>query len=287
MICETDHAASRMAEEECMTVDNRFWKKKFEQFEQLFALYSQATNLPFLVCDPETFDDQVYVSSDKSCIQELAQQYADQKYRMLVVEVPKPQIQRFLAGLYAVGANALIVQEGGLPVRVELKQLVPEPGPEDAAKGKIPKRNPQVQLTALYFLQELRRAGERTPEERQKLRSLEEEMAVNLMKSRFILALDITEIKGKWDPKDPSQKAKIPFVKDKAGNIFLPCYSDLGEFEKFNAKNKNVKFCLLSIPYEELPKYLLKESKGFVFNPAGFHLILTREAMENMKKNYA
>ena len=45
-----------------MTVDNRFWKKKFEQYEQIFALYSQATNLHFLVCDPETFDDQVYVS---------------------------------------------------------------------------------------------------------------------------------------------------------------------------------------------------------------------------------
>lgn len=270
-----------------MTVDNRFWKKKFEQYEQLFALYSQATNLPFLVCDPETFDDQVYVSAEERYIRDLAKNYADQKYRLLVVKIPKVQIQRFLTGLYSVGANAVMVQEGGLPVRVELQQLAPAPKPGDMMKGKIPKMNPQLQLTALYFLQELRRPVERETEEKKKLRSMEEEMAVNFMKSRFILAVDVSEVKGKWDPKDKSQKAKIPFVKDQAGNVFLPCYSDLGEFEKFNAKNKNARICLLSIPYEELPKYLLKESKGFVFNPAGFHLILTREQMEQMKKIYA
>ncbi len=270
-----------------MTVDNRFWKKKFEQYEQLFALYSQATNLPFLVCDPETFDDQVYVSSKENYMRELARTYAEQKYRLLVVKIPKAQIQRFLTGLYSVGANTVMVQEGGLPVRVDLQQLAPKPKLGDMVQEKLSKMNPQLQLTALYFIQELRRPVERDLEEKKRLRSMEEEMAVNFMKSRFILAVDVSEVKGKWDPKDKSQKAKIPFVKDQAGNVFLPCYSDLGEFEKFNVKNKNAKLCLLSIPYEELPKYLIQESKGFLFNPAGFHLILTREQMEQMKKMYA
>lgn len=31
-----------------------------------------------------------------------------------------------------------------------------------------------------------------------------------MMKSRFILAVDVTEVEGQWDPKAPNQKAKIP-----------------------------------------------------------------------------
>ena len=84
-----------------------------------------------------------------------------------------------------------------------------------------------------------------------------------------------------------STKTTIPFVKNKDGKIFQPCYSDLGEFKKFNSKNKNAKFRLLAVPYDELPKYLIKDSLGFVFNPAGFNLILTKEQLELMKKNYA
>ena len=46
-----------------MTVDNRFLIKKFEHFEHIFVLFSQTTRLPFIECDEETFDDQVYVLS--------------------------------------------------------------------------------------------------------------------------------------------------------------------------------------------------------------------------------
>ena len=43
----------------------------------------------------------------------------------------------------------------------------------------------------------------------------------------------------------------------------------------------------MGVSYDDLPKYLIKDAKGFVFNPAGFNLTLTREQMEQMKKNYA
>ena len=202
-----------------MTVDNRFWKKKFEQYEQLFALYSQATNLPFLVCDPETFDDQVYVSAEERYIRDLAKNYADQKYRLLVVKIPKVQIQRFLTGLYSVGANAVMVQEGGLPVRVELQQLAPAPKPGDMMKGKIPKMNPQLQLTALYFLQELRRPVERETEEKKKLRSMEEEMAVNpVLFWRWMSARS----KESGIPKTRARKPKSLLSKIRRETFFCP-----------------------------------------------------------------
>lgn len=270
-----------------MTVDNRFLVKKFEQFEQIFVLFSQATKLPFIECDEETFDDQIFVFTSEEQVKEAGQKYVKEKIALVAVRIPQSQIKVFLRGLYSVGVNALMVQDEGAPVRVELDQLVPKPDLEEANQGPIPKLNPELQLTTLYFLQELRRPGERTPEEKKQLRSLEEEMAVNMMKSRFILAVDITDVEGEWDPRAKDQKAKIPFVKNKDGNIFQPCYSDLGEFKKFNARNKNAKFRLLAVAYDDLPKYLIKDSKGFVFNPGGYNLVLTREQLELMKKNYA
>src|SRR5699024_2306140 len=136
-----------------MTVDNRFLIKKFEHFEHIFVLFSQTTRLPFIECDEETFDDQVYVFTDEERIKEAGQKYLKEKIALMAVKIPQAHIKAFLSGLYSVGVNALMVQDEGAPVRVELEQLVPKPDLEEANKGPVPKLNPELQLTALYFLQ--------------------------------------------------------------------------------------------------------------------------------------
>ena len=58
-----------------MTIDNRFLIKKFESFENIFVLFSQTTKLPFVECDEESFDDQVYVFTDEERTKEFARKY--------------------------------------------------------------------------------------------------------------------------------------------------------------------------------------------------------------------
>ena len=198
-----------------MTVDNRFLIKKFEQYEFIYVLFSQMTKLPYVECDEETFDDQVYIFTEEVRTQEFAKRYTEDKILLAAAKIPQAQIKSFLASLYAIGVNALMVQDEGAPVRIELEQLMPKPDIEALCNDKIPKMNPQVQLTALYFLQELRRPVERSVEDKKRLRSLEEEMAANLMRSRFIMAVDLSEVKGEWNPADRNQKVKIPYVKNK------------------------------------------------------------------------
>ena len=115
---------------------------------------------------------------------------------------------------------------------------MPRPDMEAMRNDKLPRLNPELQLTAIYFLQELRRPVERDLAARKRLRTLEEEMAANLMRSRFIIVLDVEEDTkgGKTDGKN--RKAKVPYVKTKNGDVFQPCYTDFGEFQKFNARNK-------------------------------------------------
>ena len=48
-----------------MTVDNSFTMKKFQSMEIIYVTFSQITKLPYVECDPETFDDQVCLPKKK------------------------------------------------------------------------------------------------------------------------------------------------------------------------------------------------------------------------------
>ena len=47
-----------------------------------------------------------------------------------------------------------------------------------------------------------------------------------------------------------------------------------------------MKLELTSITYDRIPGFLVKESEGFVFNPAGFNLVLTGDQIRQMAERY-
>ena len=53
-----------------MTVDNSFTMKKFQSMEIIYVSFSQITKLPYVECDPETFDDQVYMFTEEEAAKE-------------------------------------------------------------------------------------------------------------------------------------------------------------------------------------------------------------------------
>lgn len=270
-----------------MAIDNSFMVKRFEKFDSVYVLVSGLMRVPFIECDEETFDDQVYMFTTEEMAQTYARKYTQNKVLLAAAKIDGKALKVFLASLYLYGVNAVVIQEEGAPVRVELEKLAPKPDLEAMKNDKIPRANPEMQLTGIYFMEELRRPVERNREEKKKLHDLEEEMAHNLLHSRFIVSFDTTEIEGQWNPKDPSQKAKIPMVRTKEGKVYQPVYTDMEEFRRFNIKNKGMKLQLIAVPYDKLKLFLVKESEGFVFNPGGFNLILTSTQLDEMQKRYS
>ncbi len=61
-----------------MTVDNSFTMKKFQSMEIIYVTFSQITKLPYVECDPETFDDQVYMFTEEEAAKEFAKSYAQE-----------------------------------------------------------------------------------------------------------------------------------------------------------------------------------------------------------------
>ena len=51
-----------------MTIDHKFAIKKLQKLDGFFTAFSPLTRMPYIHCDEETFDDQVYLfSSEEMC----------------------------------------------------------------------------------------------------------------------------------------------------------------------------------------------------------------------------
>ena len=220
---------------------------------------------------------------EEEAAKEFAKSYVEKNTPLLTVKVLRKQMPNFYMGLYAEGVNMVIFHEGGQTRRIELEQIFPKPDMEKMNKQHLPVLNPGVQLTVVYFLQELRKPNQKRDdaERMQHLRELEEEMLVNLMRSKFILAIDISQVQGEFDPANPGPDVRIPYIKNQNEDIFQPLFSDIGEFQKFRP-DPQAKLRLAAIPFQHLLPYLMKQAKGFVINPSGFNLLLTREQLQRI-----
>ena len=78
-----------------MTVDNSFTMKKFQSMEIIYVTFSQITKLPYVECDPETFDDQVYMFTEEEAAKEFAKSYVEKNTPLLTVKVLRKQMPKF------------------------------------------------------------------------------------------------------------------------------------------------------------------------------------------------
>lgn len=261
-----------------MTADHSFVLKKIEKLEMLFVAFSPATRLPLLVCDEETADDQIYAFETEELLKAFAESLKEKKIPVAFVRVPGEQVKSFFLGLYGLAVNRVIYQDAVGTAALELTELAPRPDLEKMAAAPIPVLSPLLNLTVTYFTQKLRQPeGQKDPQ----IRLLEEEMVVNLMRSKFILAVEPQEAeKGENGEADPAKaKVRIPLVKTEAGDCFQPIYSDVTEFRK-HAGARAASMRLVPLTYDTLLSHLAEEAKGYLLNPGSHNLVLTREYLE-------
>ena len=165
----------------------------------------------------------------------------------------------------------LSTADGEDRTEVDLTDIAKQADLSKLEPAKRPLFNSTLQLSGIYFMQELRRPVKK--EERKNMRELEEELIANLLKSDFLIAMD-------KDPEDP-HKVNIPFLKNKEGDVLQPAFSDIMEFEKF-AKGKKLRAA--RVPFAKLPDVLIPQAKAMVVNPMGINLILDKEQLNKILK---
>lgn len=239
--------------------------------KEVYVLFSKATNLPYVICDPDSCNDQIMLFSDQRFAATEATGFAKNKIELNIVKLENKQFLGFYMGLYAMGVNELLLDKGFNALGVELNTLVRQPDYEKMPVEKRPVMNSELVLTGTYFAQELRKQVDSS--EKEGLKDLEEEMLVNLKRGRFILPVQLPEgakPEEKMNPKD----VKLAFMKMQNGDIFQPICTDPGEFQKFNQEKK---FHGIAVDYAKLQGMIMPNAKGLVLNPATLRLAIPKE----------
>ncbi len=245
--------------------------KKLRTSRKFYVAYAQATQLPFVSCDEESFNDQVRIFATEKLLQEFGKKLVAKKIAIRGVVLETKNFPMFYGTLFTIGVNSVVWVEETGELEVELTDFVRQPDYSKQPPEKQPLLNPSLQLSAIYFMQELRRPEESRDTAR--LKELEEEVVVNLMRSEFLIALEENE----EDPK----KMKLPYLKNKKGDILHPVFSDVMEYEKF-AKGK--KYKLAKVQFSKLPGVIIPDAVAFVVNPMGVNLLLNKDQMKKMTK---
>lgn len=241
--------------------------RKLQKLENIYVLFAKATNMPYVVCDPDTCYDQVLVYSEENFAKSMVVQEMKNKRELMVVKLENKRFLGFYLNLFPMGVNELVVDKGVNTLCVELETLVKKPDYEKLPEEKRPVLNPELLLTAIYFAQE-----RNMPEDvrnNAELKDLEEEMLVNLKRGKLILPVQAPEGQENVQLKD----MRIPFLKMPNGDAFQPVFSDGNEFQKFN---KEKKFRAISIDASKLTTILNKEAKGILLNPVTVRLVIPR-----------
>lgn len=243
---------------------------KIQGLEITYAAFSAGMNVPYVTCDPETYNDQVWIFTTEEKARAFVAEYKEKQVSLLIAKMENKQLLSFYSTLYSMDINEVVLVDGETVHKVPLECIVTQSDDSQIPENKRPVSNPKLQLSGIYFMQEIRRQVPNT--EKTQLKELEEEMAANLVRARFIMAVEVTGEKNeKGEP-----NVRIPFIKGQDGKIYQPLFTDLFEFAKFN---KEKKFIPTPLPFENLVNGIHKELAGMVLNPMGTNIVILKDKL--------
>ena len=243
--------------------------KELRNRDEVFVAYSQATKLPYVTCDEETFNDQARIFATEEEIKEYGKKLLEDKVLLMGMKYEKKDFPRLYGTLYAIGVNSVIWTDGEEQIEVEIGRIASQRDMSKIEPSKRPLLNPSLELSGIYFMQELRRPVKQ--EEHNNLRELEEELVANLRKAEFLIAINAE--------KEEDGKLHIPYLKNKEDKILQPVFTDVMEFEKFG-RGKNLR--VAKVAMDKLPGLMIPQASAYVVNPLGFNLILNKEQVEKI-----
>lgn len=278
-----------------MNFADSYYKKSLIQKlmtrKELLIAYCAATNMPLVECNQETFNDQVFLFETEEILKSFAKPYFEKKMPLKGVKFTSADRMKLFSMLISVNVDELIYIDSFGRHFVKISDFVKKKDFSDLPKEKRPIENPQLQLSGIYFMQEASRnlSAEEKEQQKETLQELEEEFAANLVKGTYILpfalqenAQDAAVPEGVQLPPDAKQ-LQLPLIKTPQGDTFLPIFTDNLEFEKYNKEHK---LKAMAVPFANLSKMMVKESKGYMINPNGFHVVLTQPMVLGLMKRF-
>lgn len=230
--------------------------KRLQQAEAVYVIMSGFTKMPYVACSEETFDDKVFIYFEEASAKEAGKKLLEAGNFIQIAKVENRLLMEFYASLYPIGVNCLHVNSGlEDEMLIQHNEVLRRKEPEETEDGKVRVENPELQLTALYFLQEFRKNAQASMSD--EVKEIYEEMLVHFQRGKYIVPTE--------------EEHGIPILKQKEGQAYLPLFTDIQEFWKFNREGK---FKGRIVEAANISNLLNDEMEGVVINPFSINLVL-------------
>lgn len=269
--------------------------------KEAYVLFSPLTNMPYVECEEENYNDQIRLYAKKAEAEAAAEELSDDGIRVSVrelktveVQIPvkadKPdgekrkmylnQVRQHLGTLPFIGINAVSYKpEGQKAQTIELVGLLPEDYEKKMKENSF--YQPNLQLTGLYLMQEARRKKEFV--DRKHLQELDEEYSSNLVKARLFLAVLPPEGMEKEQQLN-LKECRLPYLRHQSGDIYFPVFTDIWEFQKYAQGKKGLR--PIQVPFQEITRFWVKDAKAYMMNPMGYSLPMTKEMVPRILQRF-
>ena len=97
--------------------------KELQNRETVFVAYSQATKLPYVKCDEETYNDQAWIFSTEEGIKEFGKKMLEEKVLLMGMKFTKKDYPRLYGTFYAIGVNTVVWVDGEDKIEIDLPDI--------------------------------------------------------------------------------------------------------------------------------------------------------------------
>lgn len=246
-----------------MGVDKSDVLKKMREAEAIYVLMSDCTRMPFVVCDPETYDDQVLIFFSEEEAMKGGQEFLKEGNPLKIFNIENKYMLPFYSSLFPAGVNGMWVgKDTEEESKLQLTELVRRP---EQKPGEEPIENPSFQITAMYFMQKARKQKEMKITE--DMKDLQEELMAHYQDATFITAV--------------TEEKKMPVLNKNDGQVLLPLFTDVQEFLKFQNNHSDTRYSMGVLEAVKVPEAMGDEMTGVVVNPFGVDLQLNIARPQN------
>lgn len=247
------------------------------QLPQVYVIYSALTRCPYVSCEEEYFNkeinyfDEIIMYASQEAAIKKTEELAQVDIPTIVIKVPQKEMLMMFSELFLFGIDGVRIYTTEDVYFYVLSEIVNRPDYSDRPENEKPLENPGVQLSMLYFMQEIRRKT--ADRNSKKLQDLEEEMLANILRSKFLIPIKESEVEGET-------KGELLMVKMNDGSMMVPIFSDGVVFTRFGA-TKQLKALIMSA--ERLAQMPLPQAaQGFLINPNGVAVPLKKDYLEKL-----
>ena len=244
--------------------------KAIQESKQFFYMSSPATNLPFVECDQETFNDQVWMFANEPEAKKYFDETQEKHFPVEGRLIENANYPGFFYQLHMMGVNALMWVDGEEKIELELDEVSPMPEVPEEQQMSVPPMNQELMLSGIYFLQEMRRNVAEKIHFENNAHILEEEFLVNICKTGFFMPMRENE----------EGQPQGLYVKDKNEKVYMPFFSDTLEMTKHVGYGIRVRVGY--IPFAKLKDMVPKDMEGVIINPESLNLPLSMQQLEEL-----